>query len=278
MDEKTLHLHATVVPIVTTERKRREREGEKKYKTKTQEPRLSAYDLMSRWNLKKHQDSYGNAMKPFGLERDIVGSTAKHKLNDSYYKEQMAMYEEDIAKLQAEVEKAKEGKSTILSFFSKGDLAKVKKEIKSKYDEIAGLKEKIKQLQASKERLRAKRYTDIAALKNGYQTEIANAIKRAEVSEAKSLEQANVIERQQRKINELDRKAIPQRYRLSSGATLEKLVVPNYQNPSLHIWTKVSNEQFDDVKYDVNYYTAQKHLNGLITDEEFVNEVFEPFE
>jgi len=30
MDEKTPHLHASVVPIVTEERKRREREGEKK--------------------------------------------------------------------------------------------------------------------------------------------------------------------------------------------------------------------------------------------------------
>ena len=29
MDEKTPHLHATIIPIVTTERKRREREGEK---------------------------------------------------------------------------------------------------------------------------------------------------------------------------------------------------------------------------------------------------------
>jgi len=31
MDEKTPHLHATVVPIVTTERLRKKREGEKKY-------------------------------------------------------------------------------------------------------------------------------------------------------------------------------------------------------------------------------------------------------
>ena len=33
MDEKTPHLHATVVPIVTTERLRKKREGEKKYET-----------------------------------------------------------------------------------------------------------------------------------------------------------------------------------------------------------------------------------------------------
>ena len=38
MDEKTPHLHATIIPIVTTERKRKEREGDKKY-----EPRVD-YD------------------------------------------------------------------------------------------------------------------------------------------------------------------------------------------------------------------------------------------
>lgn len=35
MDEKTPHLHATVVPIVTGERKRKSREGKKKYRTQT---------------------------------------------------------------------------------------------------------------------------------------------------------------------------------------------------------------------------------------------------
>ena len=40
MDEKTPHLHATVVPIVAGERVRRKREGERKYETKSG-PRLS---------------------------------------------------------------------------------------------------------------------------------------------------------------------------------------------------------------------------------------------
>ena len=50
MDEKTPHLHATVVPIVTTERLRKKREGEKKYETKSG-PRLSADDVMRRSKL-----------------------------------------------------------------------------------------------------------------------------------------------------------------------------------------------------------------------------------
>ena len=78
MDEKTPHLHATIIPIVTTERKRREREGQKKYRTSKGGPRLSADDVMHRSMLTKYQDSYGKAMKDFGLERGVVGSVAKH--------------------------------------------------------------------------------------------------------------------------------------------------------------------------------------------------------
>ena len=128
MDEKTPHLHATVVPIVTTERLRKKREGEKKYETKSG-PRLSADDVMRRSKLHEYQNSYAAAMKPFGLQRGIVGSTARHQANSEYYKQQVSRYEEDIARLQADIEKAQEGKSTILSWFGKGDLAKAKKEL-----------------------------------------------------------------------------------------------------------------------------------------------------
>lgn len=278
MGEKTPHLHATVVPIVIKERKRREREGEKKYKTKSHGPRLSADDVMSRYNMKKYQDSYGVAMNSFGLERGIVGSTAKHKSNDTYYKEQMLKYEDDIAKLQTEVEKNNEGKNTLLALFGKGDLAKAKKEIQSKDDEIAKLKEQIHLLESSKAKLIEKHIQEIVTLKNGYQREITTAIRRAETSEASSQDKERQIKNQEQRISQLERKAYPERYRLSSGAVLDHIFVPNYLHPSLHIWTKVGNELFDDVKYDVDYKAAQQHFKGIITDEEFVNAVFEPFE
>ena len=107
MDEKTPHLHATVVPIVAGERVRRKREGERKYETKSG-PRLSADDVMRRTKLHEYQNSYAAAMEPFGLQRGIVGSTAKHQANSDYYRQQVIRYEEDIAKLQADVEKAQE--------------------------------------------------------------------------------------------------------------------------------------------------------------------------
>ena len=277
MDEKTPHLHATVVPIVTGERVRRKREGEKKYETKSG-PRLSADDVMRRTKLHEYQNSYAKTMKSFGLQRGIVGSTAKHQVNSDYYRQQVIQYEEDIAKLQADVEKAQEGRNTILSWFGKGDLAKAKKELADKDGQIAELNKRIKELLAEKERLQERHKSEIEKLRNGYQAEIDAAIRRAEAAEQHSKEKDAVIDRQRKQIDQLDRKANPQRYSLSSGAELVRINVSNYWNPSLHIWTRVGEELFEDTKFQIDYDVAQKHFNGQITDEEFVNAVFEPQE
>ena len=277
MDEKTPHLHATVVPIVTGERIRRKREGEKKYETKSG-PRLSADDVMRRSKLHEYQNNYAKAMKPFGLQRGIVGSTAKHQANSEYYKQQMNRYEEDIAKLQADIEQAKEGRSTVLSWFGKGDLAKAKKELANKDEQIAKLKNQIKILMAEKSQLQEKHKADIEQLRNGYQKEIDKAIHRAETAERQFKEKDAIIDRQRKQISLLDRKANPQRYSLSSGAELVRVNVSNYRNPSLHIWTRVGDELFENIKFQIDYDTSQKHFNGEITDEEFVNTVFEPQE
>ena len=115
-------------------------------------------------------------------------------------------------------------------------------------------------------------------LRNGYQKEIDKAISRAEVAERQSKEKDSVIDRQKQCIDQLDRKANPQRYRLSSGAELVRINVPNYRNPSLHIWTRVGNEVFEETKFQIDYDVAQAHFNRQLTDEEFVNAVFEPQE
>ena len=277
MDEKTPHLHATVVPIVTGERVRRKREGEKKYETKSG-PRLSADDVMRRTKLHEYQNSYAKTMKSFGLQRGIVGSTEKHQVNSDYYRQQVIQYEEDIAKLQADVEKAQEGRNTILAWFGKGDLAKAKKELADKDRKIAELNKRIKELLAEKERLQERHKSEIEKLRNGYQAEIDAAIRRAETAEQQSEEKDAVIDRQRKQINLLDRKANPQRYSLSSGAELVRINVSNYRNPSLHIWTRVGEELFEDTKFQIDYDVALKHFNGLLTDEEFVNAVFEPQE
>ena len=277
MDEKTPHLHATVVPIVTGERIRRKREGEKKYETKSG-PRLSADDVMRRTKLHEYQNSYAKAMKPFGLQRGIVGSTAKHQTNSEYYRQQVIQYEEDITRLQADIERAKEGRSTVLSWFGKGDLAKAKKELANKDELIAKLNKQIKELQAEKVRLQEQHKSEIGKLRNGYQKEIDAAIRRAETAERQSKEKDTVIDRQRKQIGLLDRKVNPQRYSLSSGAKLVRTNVSNYRNPSLHIWTRVGEELFENTKFQIDYDVAQSHFNGQITDEEFVNAVFDPQE
>lgn len=168
MDEKTPHLHATIIPVVTTERKRREREGQKKYRTTKGGPRLSADDVMHRSMLTKYQDSYGDAMKGFGLERGVVGSVAKHiSSNSTYYKQKMESIQENIeiliqeteekqaklAKLKKEEEAAKEGKNFILSLFNKGDLAKARTAIAEQTAQIESLQKRVRVLEQEKKQL-----------------------------------------------------------------------------------------------------------------------------
>ncbi|MFI3249127.1 MAG: MobV family relaxase [Rikenellaceae bacterium] len=123
LDEKTPHIHATVVPIVTTERKRRKREEavKKKYKQKAITPRLCTDEVMSRLKLKEYQNTYAEAMQKYGLERGIEGSTAKHVSTSKYYRdliEQSENIQQDITALlelkereQAELSKIRADKS-----------------------------------------------------------------------------------------------------------------------------------------------------------------------
>ena len=133
-------------------------------------------------------------------------------------------------------------------------------------------------LQAEKARLQERHKSEIEKLRNGYQKEIDAAIRRAETAERQSEEKDAVIDRQRKQIGLLDRMANPQRYSLSSGAELVRINVSNYRNPSLHIWTRVGEELYEDTKFQIDYDVAQRHFNGHITDEEFVNAVFEPQE
>lgn len=151
MDEKTPHLHATIIPIVKTERKRREREGDCKYKAKGIVPRLCCDEVMSRFRLHQYQTTYGLDMKQFGLERGIVGSTAKHVANSEYYRQKAEEYQtqieallNDITALTEEKEKAKSGAvAKFLNFFGAGELSQTKDELSKKEDVLAALKKKV---------------------------------------------------------------------------------------------------------------------------------------
>ena len=132
--------------------------------------------------------------------------------------------------------------------------------------------------QVEKTRLQEHHKSEIEKLRNGCQAEIDKAIHRVEAIERQSKEKDTVIDKQRKQISLLYRKANPQRYSLSSGAELVRLNVPNYQNPSPHIRTRVGDDFFENIKFQINYDVAQRHFNGQITDEEFVNAVFGPQE
>lgn len=123
-DEKTPHIHATVVPIVTGERRKAAEErkkqeqsqsegqtspqaGKKKYRKKnTAAPRLCADDVMTRDNLERFQDTYAEKMSKYGLQRGIKGSEAKHITNIEFHRHIVT----HKAELQAEITDLQETK------------------------------------------------------------------------------------------------------------------------------------------------------------------------
>lgn len=87
MDEKTPHIHATVIPIVSGERRKAKKENTDSYKKKNQNSnRLCADDVMARNKLKHYQNTYATVMAKYGLRRGIEGSEAKHISTTEYYR------------------------------------------------------------------------------------------------------------------------------------------------------------------------------------------------
>lgn len=125
MDEKTPHMHVTLVPIVKGERKRRKREeqAKKRYRKKPADSvRLCADDLMTRLKLKSYQDSYAAAMAKYGLQRGIDGSEARHVSTQQYYRD----IKRQTKELKAEVVELQEQKDT-----AREELTRTKKEIQT---------------------------------------------------------------------------------------------------------------------------------------------------
>ena len=131
MDEHTPHIHATVVPIVTGERRKarkKQAEGKRTYRKKANTVRLCADDLMSRERLVAYHDSYAKAMAKYGLQRGIRGSEARHTTTAQYYrdlKRQTGELEANVQQLQTEQRQAER------------QLDEVRKEIKSEKLEAA---------------------------------------------------------------------------------------------------------------------------------------------
>lgn len=112
MDEHTPHIHATVVPIVTGERRKarkKQTEGKRTYRKKADAVRLCADDLLTRERLAAYHDSYAAAMSKYGLQRGIRGSEARHTTTAQYYrdlKRQTGELEANMRQLQDEQQQA----------------------------------------------------------------------------------------------------------------------------------------------------------------------------
>ena len=181
MDESTPHLHATVIPIVETERKRKKKEEEVKrtYRKKGPAPRLCADDVMSRAKLKNYQNTYAAAMQKYGLQRGVDGSEAQHISTHEYYRslmlqgkslqedvdellKQREQEEKELAKVKAE-KKTEELKNTaaktanaalkgLNSLLGSNKISKLEKENERLQGEITNRDDQIKKLQSDAEK------------------------------------------------------------------------------------------------------------------------------
>ena len=120
MDEKTPHIHAAVVPIVTGERRKAKKEqtdGKRKYRKKTNSVRLCADDLFNRQTLVAYHDNYARVMTKYGLQRGVRGSEARHTTTMQYYRDlkkknetletETRLLQEKKAEAQEELKRAK---------------------------------------------------------------------------------------------------------------------------------------------------------------------------
>ena len=173
MDEKTPHIHATVVPIVSGER-RKEREKkkqetkpeqgkptQKKYRKKPADAvRLCADDVMTRENLKYFQDSYAEAMNKYGLQRGIKGPDARHISTPQYYRdlyEKNENLKEDIEVLQ---ERKEEVYESVRDMYDRKDEAREKflnmdNYVKQKEKEVADMEIRLNQFRQDYEPYKA---------------------------------------------------------------------------------------------------------------------------
>lgn len=175
MDEKTPHIHAAVVPIVTGERRKAKKEqadGKRKYRKKTNSVRLCADDLFNRQTLVAYHDNYARVMAKYGLQRGVRGSEARHTTTMQYYRdlkkknetletetrllqEQKAEAEQELKRAKKEVQTEKlKGAATIAatniaesvgSLFGSGKMKALERRNEDLQDRILELEEEARQ-------------------------------------------------------------------------------------------------------------------------------------
>lgn len=179
MDETTPHIHATIVPIVTGERRKAKQkqqpEGKRSYRKKADAARLCADDVLNRDKLTGYHDDYAKVMEKYGLQRGVRGSEARHVTTAQYYrdlKRQTGELETDVQQLQSRKKEADmqlkqvrreintqkleavktEAKTALIakvgSLLGSGEIKELKQENGQLHEEVANRDESIERLQA----------------------------------------------------------------------------------------------------------------------------------
>lgn len=138
MDETTPHIHATIVPIVTGERRKAKQkeqtEGKRTYRKKTDAARLCADDLLNREKLVAYHDDYAKVMERYGLQCGVRGSEARHTTTAQYYrdlKRQTGELETGVQQLQIDKQEAEKQLKQVKREINTEKLEIVKTEAKS---------------------------------------------------------------------------------------------------------------------------------------------------
>ena len=192
MDEHTPHLHASIVPIVTGERRKARSkttdEGKRTYRKKANAVRLCADDVLNRDKMIGYHDSYAEAMNKYGLMRGIRGSDARHTTTAQYYrniKRETERLQNCMKLLQSDVEEAEQLLQQTKSEISTEKLQAAKMEAKtallSKIGSLLG-SGKLKEVEQHNRKL-----CELVTDREQYIDELHEKVQRMEDSHSKQL-------------------------------------------------------------------------------------------
>lgn len=203
MDETTPHIHATIVPIVTGERrktKKKQAESKRTYRKKTDAARLCADDVLNRDRLIAYHDDYAKVMAKYGLQRGVRGSEARHITTAQYYrnlKRQTSELEIDVQQLQHQKQEAQEqlaqtkreiqtdklkGSVThaatnivesVGSLFGSNKVKVLEQENRQLYNEVAVRDESIESLQTNIQRMQKQHRAELLNIQSEYIKEVS---------------------------------------------------------------------------------------------------------
>lgn len=195
MDEHTPHLHASIVPIVTGERRKAKSkpvgEGKRTYRKKANAVRLCADDVLNRDKMISYHDSYAEAMSKYGLKRGVRGSDARHTTTAQYYrniKRETERLQNGMKLLQSDIEEAerllKQTKSEINTEKLQAAKTEAKTALVSKIGSLLG-SGKLREVEQNNKKL-----CELVTDREQYIDELHETIHRMEDSHSRQLSEA----------------------------------------------------------------------------------------